>query len=195
MSSMNASRKALIVVDIQNDYFPGGRWTLSHVEEAAGKAALMIETFRESGNLVVHIRHEFPGDDAPFFRPGSEGAQIHPGVLNRPGEHVVLKHHINSFRETDLKEVLDRHGIDEVVVVGNMSHMCVDGITRAAVDFGYRTTVLHDACATLDLEFNGVKVPAAQVHAAFMAALAFGYASVVSTADYLKICGTSCPAT
>ncbi|WP_349570473.1 cysteine hydrolase family protein [Azotobacter salinestris] len=195
MGSMNASRKALIVVDIQNDYFPGGRWTLSHVEEAAGKAALMIDAFRESGDLVVYIRHEFPSDDAPFFRPGSEGAQIHRGVLNRLGEHVVLKHHINSFRETDLKAVLDRHGIDEVVVVGNMSHMCVDGITRAAVDFGYRATVLHDACATLDLEFNGVKVPAAQVHAAFMAALAFGYASVVSTDDYLKTWGTSRPAT
>ncbi|MBJ7545938.1 isochorismatase family protein, partial [Pseudomonas sp. OA3] len=95
------------------------------------------------------------------------------------------KHYINSFRETELKAVLDRHAIDAVVVVGNMSHMCVDGITRAAVDFGYDTTVLHDACATLDLQFNGVKVPAEHVHAAFMAALSFGYAPVISTAEYL----------
>ncbi|MNG42159.1 hypothetical protein D3C84_1318380 [compost metagenome] len=63
--------------------------------------------------------------------------------------------------------------------------MCVDGMTRAAIDFGYKTTVLHDACATLDLAFNGVTVPAAQVHAAFMAALAFGYAPVISTDEYL----------
>jgi nicotinamidase-related amidase len=98
---------------------------------------------------------------------------------------VVLKHYINSFRETELKPILDKHGIDQVVVVGSMSHMCVDGITRAAVDFGYQTTVLHDACATLDLEFDGVKVPAAHVHAAFMAALSFGYAPVISTAEFL----------
>ena len=180
-----SGNKAVIVVDIQNDYFPGGLWTLSKVEAAAAKAAQVIAAFRESGELVVHIRHEFTSPDAPFFRPGSEGAHLHASVINAPGEPVVLKHYINSFRETELKAVLDKHGVDEVVVVGNMSHMCVDGITRAAVDFGYRTTVLHDACATLDLEFDGVKVPAAQVHAAFMAALSFGYAPVISTAEYL----------
>ncbi|MGE8497958.1 MAG: cysteine hydrolase family protein [Pseudomonas sp.] len=180
------SKTALIVVDIQNDYFPGGLWTLSKVEAAAAKAAEVIAAFRASGDLVVHIRHEFTSNDAPFFRPGSEGAKLHPSVINKPEEPVVLKHYINSFRETELKPVLDQHGIDTVVVVGNMSHMCVDGITRAAVDFGYNTTVLHDACATLDLEFNGVKVPAEYVHAAFMAALSFGYAPVISTADYLQ---------
>lgn len=180
------SKTALIVVDIQNDYFPGGLWTLSKVEAAAAKAAQVIAVFRERGDLVVHIRHEFTSADAPFFRPGSEGAQLHPSVINRPDEPVVLKHYINSFRETELKAVLDRNAIEAVVVVGNMSHMCVDGITRAAVDFGYQTTVLHDACATLDLEFNGVKVPAEQVHAAFMAALRFGYAPVISTAEYLQ---------
>lgn len=181
-----SSKTALIVVDIQNDYFPGGLWTLSKVEAAAAKAAQVIAVFRERGDLVVHIRHEFTSADAPFFRPGSEGAQLHPSVINQPEEPVVLKHYINSFRETELKAVLDRHGIKAIVVVGNMSHMCVDGITRAAVDFGYATTVLHDACATLDLEFNGVKVPAEQVHAAFMAALRFGYAPVIPTAEYLQ---------
>ncbi|TWD52768.1 cysteine hydrolase family protein [Pseudomonas sp. SJZ131] len=185
MSSSDSNKKALVVVDIQNDYFPGGRWALTQVEEAAAQAARVIERFRERGDLVVHIRHEFKDANAPFFRPGSEGAQIHQSAKNRQDEPVVLKHYINSFRETELKDILDQHGINEVVVVGNMSHMCVDGMTRAAVDFGYTTTVLHDACATLDMEFNGVKVPAAQVHAAFMAALAFGYAPVISTSEYL----------
>lgn len=185
MSNSNLDKKALVVVDIQNDYFPGGRWALCGVEKAAAQAARVIDRFRERGDLVVHIRHEFKDENAPFFRPHSEGAQIHESVENRADEPVVLKHFINSFRETDLKAILDRHGINEVVVVGNMSHMCVDGMTRAAIDFGYKTTVLHDACATLDLAFNGVTVPAAQVHAAFMAALAFGYAPVISTDEYL----------
>lgn len=179
------SKQAVIVVDIQNDYFPAGLWTLHGADAAADKAARVIAGAREAGDLVVHIRHEFTSQDAPFFRPGSEGARIHPKVQNAPGEPVVLKHFVNSFRETELKEILDRHGVEKLTVVGSMSHMCVDGITRAAADFGYEVTVIHDACATRDLEFNGTTVPAEQVHAAFMAALAFAYAKVVSTDEYL----------
>lgn len=179
------SKQALIVVDIQNDYFPEGKWPLAGVHAAADNAARLIEAFRQAGDLVVHIRHEFTSDSAPFFTPGSEGAKLHPKVLNRPDEPVVLKHFVNSFRETELKSILDSHGIEQLVVVGSMSHMCIDGITRAGTDMGYSVTVIHDACASRDLEFNGLVVPAAQVHAAFMAALAFAYASVVSTEECL----------
>jgi nicotinamidase-related amidase len=180
------AKQALIVVDIQNDYFPQGKWPLVGADAAADNAARLIKAFRDAGDSVVHIRHEFTSEEAPFFTPNSEGAKLHPKVLNRADEPVVLKHFVNSFRETELKSILDEQGIKELVVVGSMSHMCVDGITRAAADFGYAVTVIHDACATRDLEFNGVTVPAAQVHAAFMAALAFAYASVVSTNEFLK---------
>lgn len=179
------SKQALIVVDIQNDYFPQGKWPLSEVEAAADNAAKVIEAFRQAGNPVVFIRHEFGSSDAPFFAPGSEGAQLHPKALNRADEPVVLKHFVNSFRETELQAILDHHGIEQLVVVGSMSHMCIDGTARAAADLGYGVTVIHDACATRDQTFNGVTVPAAQVHAAFMAALAFAYASVVSTDAFL----------
>lgn len=184
------AKRALVVVDIQNDYFPGGKWTLSGVEAAADNAARLIEAARGAGDLVVHIRHEFPTDDAPFFTPGSEGAQIHAKVRNRDGERVVLKNHVNSYRETGLKEVLDQSGVEEVVICGAMSHMCVDAITRASNDFGYKVTVVHDACASRDLEFNGVRVPAAHVHAAFMAALGFAYATMRSTDEYLGATGS-----
>jgi nicotinamidase-related amidase len=180
------AKQALIVVDIQNDYFPQGKWPLVGADAAADNAVRLIKAFRDAGDSVVHIRHEFTSEEAPFFTPNSEGAKLHPKVLNRADEPVVLKHFVNSFRETELKSILDEQDIKELVVVGSMSHMCVDGITRAAADFGYKVTVIHDACATRDLEFNGVTVPAAQVHAAFMAALAFAYASVVSTNDFLS---------
>lgn len=179
------AKQALIVVDIQNDYFPQGKWPLVGSDAAADNAARLIAAFRETGDPVVHIRHEFTSEDAPFFTPGSEGAKLHPKVLNRADEPVVLKHFVNSFRETELKSVLDEHGINDLVVVGSMSHMCVDGITRAAADMGYSVTVIHDACASRDLEFNGLTVPAAHVHAAFMSALGFAYASVVSTEQFL----------
>lgn len=179
------AKQALIVVDIQNDYFPQGKWPLVGADVAADNAARLIGAFREAGDSVLHIRHEFTSADAPFFTPGSDGARLHPKVLNRADEPVVLKHFVNSFRETELKAVLDEKGITDLVVVGSMSHMCIDGITRAAADMGYSVTVVHDACASRDLEFNGLTVPAAQVHAAFMSALGFAYASVVSTEQFL----------
>ena len=179
------SKKALIVIDIQNDYFPGGKWILNGINDAADNAARLLADARKSGDLVIHIRHEFLSEDAPFFTPRSVGAKIHPKVQNLDGEHVVLKHFVNAFRETDLKEVLDRNDIKDLVICGAMSHMCVDAATRAANDFGYNCTVVHDACASRDMEFNGVNVPAEQVHAAFMAALSFGYATSVSTDEYL----------
>ncbi|RWU18173.1 cysteine hydrolase [Pseudomonas alkylphenolica] len=180
------SKHALIVIDIQNDYFPGGKWTLVGAERAADNAARILAATRGKGDLVVHVRHEFESSDAPFFTPGSEGAQIHPKVAPQDNEPVVLKHKVNSFLNTNLKAVLDEHKVEAVTVIGSMSHMCIDGFTRAAADLGYSVTVIHDACASRDLEFNGQTVPAAHVHAAYMASLAFAYAQVVSTADYLK---------
>ncbi|WP_434609260.1 cysteine hydrolase [Pseudomonas sp. D2-30] len=181
------SKQALIVVDIQNDYFPQGKWPLAGAEAAADNTARLIEAFRQAANQVIHIRHEFTSDQAPFFTPGSEGAQLHPKVTNRADEPVVLKHFVNAFRETELQATLEHHGIERLVVAGSMSHMCIDGITRAAADMGYEVTVVHDACASRDLEFNGLVVPAAHVHAAFMSALGFAYAKVVSTEQLLAV--------
>ena len=134
------AKQALIVVDIQNDYFPQGKWPLVGADAAADNAARLIQAFREAGDSVVHIRHEFTSEEAPFFTPNSDSAKLHPKVLNRDNEPVVLKHFVNSFRETELKSILDEQGIKELVVVGSMSHMCVDGITRAA-DSGAESTV------------------------------------------------------
>jgi nicotinamidase-related amidase len=178
-------KRALVLIDLQNDYFPGGKWPMEGIESAAENARKVLAAARAAGDLVVHVRHEFPTADAPFFTPGSDGARIHPKVKTLDGEPVVLKHHVNSFRETDLKTILDRHGVEEVVICGAMSHMCVDAGTRAASDLGYRCVVIHDACATRDQEFDGTVVPAAEVHAAFMAALRFGYAKLVTTEEYL----------
>ena len=178
-------KRALILIDIQNDYFPGGKWPLSGIDAAADRASRVLEAARKAGDLVIHVRHEFPTAEAPFFTPGSDGAKIHPKVAQLGSEAVVLKHQVNAFRDTDLKSILDRNGIDEVVICGAMSHMCVDAGTRAASDLGYKCTVIHDACATRDQEFQGAVVPAKDVHAAFMAALQFGYASLVSTEEYV----------
>lgn len=178
------SSTALIVVDIQNDYFPGGKWPLVGADAAADNAVKVIEAARDAGDMIVFIRHE-SGADAPFFTPGSDGARLHPNVLNLENEPVVLKHFPNSFRETGLQALLEDKGIEDLVIIGSMSHMCIDATTRAAADLGYKVKVIHDACASRDLEFEGSVVPAAHVHAAFMSALGFAYAEVLSTKTYL----------
>lgn len=175
----------LIVIDLQNEYLPTGKLSLSGIEAATDNAAKVLADARAKDIPVFHIRHEFASADAPVFVPGSDGVEIQPAVAPLGDEPVIVKNHINAFRETDLQQQLEAQGVQEVVIVGAMSHMCVDACVRAAVDMGYPTTVLHDACATLDLEFNGVSVPAAHVHAAMMAAFEFGYGTVKSTDEYL----------
>lgn len=179
------SKRAVVVVDLQNEYFPSGKLPLVGIEDAVANAARVIDAARSNGDPVIHVRHEFPTPDAPFFVRGTEGTQIHPAVAPIEGEPVVLKNYPNSFLKTDLKQMLDAKGIEEVVVIGAMSHMCIDATSRAASDLGYKVVLVHDACATMDLEFGGQVVPAAQVHAALMAALAFAYATITTTDAYL----------
>ncbi|WP_312525895.1 cysteine hydrolase family protein [Paracoccus sp. (in: a-proteobacteria)] len=179
------SKRAIVVVDLQNDYFPGGKYELVGIEQAAANAARVIEAARAKGDRVIHIQHIFPSHDAPFFTPDSQGSKINTLVAPGKGETVIVKNFPNSFLKTDLKETLDAAGIDDVVVVGAMSHMCIDATTRAASDFGYKVTVVQDACATRDLEHEGVIVPAASVQAAMMSALGFAYAAITDTKAYV----------
>jgi len=179
------SQRALIIVDLQNDYFPGGDFPLDGIDAATANAAKVLDAARRNGDAVIHVQHHSLAPEATFFVPGTHGVEIHAAVRPAEGEPVVVKNFPNSFRATTLKELLDQKGIEDVVIVGAMSHMCIAATGRAAADFGYRTTVIHDACATRALEFGGTVIPSAQVHAANMAALAFGYAKVIATAEHL----------
>jgi nicotinamidase-related amidase len=172
-----------VIVDIQNDYFPGGRAELVGSEAAAERAAAVLQAFRDRREPVVHLQHVWEGDDAAFFAPGTPGVEIHPLVQPADGEPVVQKAYPNGFRETGLEQRLRSAGVGEIVVCGMMTSMCVDATVRAAVDLGFGCTVVHDACATLDLEFGGETIPAHSVHGAFLAALADGYATVTSSGD------------
>ena len=178
--------KALILVDFQNDYFDGGAFPLVAPLAAATNAQRVLGDFRIKGATVIHVRHHATEAGAPFFVPDTPGAEIHSLVAPVGDELVLTKTNINAFLDTRLKEILDEQKISDVVVVGAMSHMCIDAVARAASDFGFVTSVVHDAVATRDMEFGGRIVRAADVHAAFMSALAFAYAEVVSTEEYLS---------
>ncbi len=179
------SKRAIIIVDLQKDYLASGRFPLVGIDAAITRAAAVLAAARHAKDLVIHVRHESP-EGSPFFVAGTEGADIVPAMAPAEGEAVVVKAHPNAFRETELDALLKAAGIVAVTIVGAMSHMCIDATARAASDLGYEITVVEDACATRDLVFRGETVPAAKVHAAFMAALAYGYADVTTTEDYLK---------
>ena len=175
---------ALLLVDIQNDYFPGGAMELVGMTEASAKAEALLASFRAGKRPVFHVRHLSVEDDADFFIPGTPGAATHERVAPTPGEPVIEKNFPNGFRETNLEGMLKEAGVSELVIAGAMSHMCIDATTRAGCDLGFACTVVADACATADLEFDGRTVPARDVHASFMCALGQAYAEI-TTADRL----------
>lgn len=179
-------KRATIVVDLQNEYLPTGKLPLVGLDSALANAARVIAAARLKGELLIHVRHEEAEPDAPAFAPGTVGVQIIPVVAPLDGEPVIIKNYPNSFRGTQLKELLNAQGITELVVIGAMSHMCIEATGRAAADQGYHVTVAHDACATMNLEFDETEVPAAQVHAVSMASLGFGYATITTTDKHLS---------
>ena len=164
-------KTGLLVIDIQNDYFPGGNKELVRPLEAAKSAYELLQCFREHDLYHVHIQHVATRPDATFFVSGDRGADIHDSVAHFEGEPLVIKHHPNAFRETRLAEMLSAEGIERLVITGMMTHMCVDATARAAVDLGYKIIVAGDACATCDLSFDDTIIPAEHVHKAFLAAL------------------------
>lgn len=172
------TRTALLLVDIQNDYFEGGLWPLHQMDRVARTAATVLAKARETGRKVIHIRHE-GASDAPFFRPGTHGAKIHSSVSPVAGETVVLKHRPNSFHETELLDILRKAGVTRVQIIGAMAQMCIDATARAARDFGFEVEVVEDAVAAKSVVWNGREVSASDVHAAFMASLSGTYATVV----------------
>lgn len=174
---------ALVVIDIQNEYFPGGALTLPHAERAAERAAEAIAAARRAGVHIVHIRHEEPDSDA-WFVPRSRGAETHAAVAPADGELVIVKHLPNSFIETDLAAHLATFGANRVAFCGMMTSMCVDATVRAAADLGLAPVLIDDACAAPDLEHRGRRVPADAVHAAFCGALGDETATLVEVRGF-----------
>jgi nicotinamidase-related amidase len=179
-------KQALLLIDIQNDYFHDGRMELIGMEKAAENAQRVLELFRKNNLPVFHVQHLANREGATFFLPETDGALIHSSVKPQDGESIILKHFPSAFRETSLLEQLQSLGAKELVIGGAMTHMCIDTTVRAAFDLGFSCLLLSDCCATRDLEFKGIVVEASEVQAAFMAALASVFARVITSDDLQK---------
>ncbi|MDX2130231.1 MAG: cysteine hydrolase family protein [Chloroherpetonaceae bacterium] len=185
--SSQVPKKALIIIDIQNDYFEGGSSALVNPLKASENAKRILEWFRSERFPVIHIRHLSANPKSKSFNGQSFGSQIHNNVAPKSdsSERVIIKHFPNSFQETSLRAYLNELKVTDLVIVGMMTHMCVEATVRAAKDFGFQNTVIADACATKDLELNGEKIAAETVHKAFLAAMNGYYAKVTSTDEFL----------
>lgn len=167
------SKTALLIIDIQNFYFEGGSSELVNPLPASLNAQKLLVNFRETKQLVIHVKH---GE--------GKGAEIHSNVTPLADEKVIVKKEVNSFLNTDLLDFLNKNGIKKLILCGMQTNMCLEAATRAAADYGFECTVIHDACAAKNQSFNGKTVLAEDVHIAALATLK-AYAKVISTEEYL----------
>ena len=176
-------KKALLIIDVQNDYFPNGKCQLYKPEVALNAIKDLLKDFRKQDLLVIYIRHE--SINGTFFNPNTDGVQIHNDIKPLDTETVIVKHYPNSFYETNLQNKLVENGVTELVICGMMTHTCIDTTIRAAKDYGYELTLISDGCATKELEWNGDYIPADTVQSIFMASLNQKFANVITSTDYL----------
>jgi len=167
-------KSALLIIDVQNFYFPGGKAALVEPEAAAKNAAKVLDWFRQQKLPVVHVRHN--------FEPGGE---IHEKVVPIKDEKVISKDEVNAFAKTDLLSYLKEQEVKTLVICGMQTHMCVEAATRAARDLGFDCVLISDACATRDLSFGDRVVIARDVHDTTLATLSKTYAQVTDTQSFL----------
>lgn len=178
---------ALLILDVQKDFFPGGKFELEGAEQAAGRGKIILEHFRKKGWPVIHIQHVSTRKGATFFFPGTPGVQLEESNAPISGETVLIKHTVNAFINTGLEEELKRKNIKKLVIYGMMTHMVVDSTVRAAFDLGYKDiVVISDACATKELSFEKTKIPASQVHASFLSGLGYIFAKIKTSTDFVR---------
>jgi nicotinamidase-related amidase len=167
-------KTALLLIDIQDFYFPGGKSALVEPEKAATNAAKLLDYFRNKKMLVIHVRHN-----------AEPGGKINDIVKPLADEKIFSKSTVNCFVGTDLLNFLKTNRTDTLVICGMQTHMCVEAATRAAGDLGFKCILVHDACATKDLTFGKKVIKAEDVHYSVLATLK-SYAKVESTEEFLK---------
>ena len=181
-------KEALLIIDVQNDYFKNGKMELKNSEEALENIKLVLNKFRENNKEIIFIKHISNREGAAFFLPDTDGVNIHTEITPLNNEKIIEKSYPNSFRETELLEYLKIKNIETLVITGMMTQMCIDSTTRAAKDFDYECIVLGDTCATRDFIFEDNLVKAEDVQKSFLTALSYYYAKVMITKEYMETC-------
>ena len=179
------SESALILIDCQNTYREGVM-KLDNVEVALQNVKKLLELAREHGTPVFHIQHD-GGKGSPYDLNSRLGA-IADEVAPVDGEYVIVKSFPNSFIQTSLDEALRKRGIENIILAGFMTHMCVNSTAHGGFNRGYNVTVVAEATATRALcRSNGKQLTAEQVQEVTLAATEDLYAVVIDKVDDLPI--------
>ena len=155
--------KALLVIDLQNDYFPGGKFPLWNTDAVLKNIERAIETANAHGIPVIHIQHiaNSKMGIAPFFNEGTPGAEIHPRILAAaPKAPIVVKEFADSFEKTTLEATLTKLGVTELLICGMMTQNCVTHTAISKAAEKYSVSVLVDCCTTVDEMIHNIALHA-----------------------------------
>ena len=142
-------KQALLLIDFQKDYFPGGRFPLWETERVLENAKRAIARAQAAGVMILHVQH-IAGESAPFFAKETEGAAIHPEILSAaPDAPIITKAFADAFHETELEYTLSAQGIDTILVCGMMTHNCVTHTAISKSAEPYAVSILSDCCTTV----------------------------------------------
>ena len=181
----NLSNTAVVVIDAQREYVDGAL-PLFGVNEALGEIKSLLQRARKLNVPIFHVVHHAP-DGAPVFNPKSEFSDIAEAASPLGDEPVIIKHLPSSFVNTNLKDLLDQTQQKNLVLVGFMTHMCINATARSAMDLGFAPTVIANACATRDLPSpSGSVIQAKTLHESSLAALSDLIAGVVDNHESLQ---------
>lgn len=178
-------RRALIVIDVQNEYISGNfRIEYPPVESSLSNIARAMDAARQAGVPVVAVQHILPAD-APIFAQDSEGARLHPVVADRPYDHLVTKVLPSTFSDAGFDVWLKDNEIDTLTVIGYMTHNCNDSTVREAMHRGYNVEFLPDAAGSLPYRNNSGYASAEELHRVTTIILESAYAAVMSTEQWV----------
>lgn len=151
---------ALIVIDVQNDYFPTGAYPLHDTQAVLERTVQAVRSAQAQGLPVVLVQHVAKGP-SPFFNADTEGVQIHPLLrAAAPDAPVVVKGHADSFLNTTLHATLAALGVDSLWLCGMMTHNCVTHTALSPQAQGYTVRVLEDLCTTVDPMIHAIALSA-----------------------------------
>jgi nicotinamidase-related amidase len=180
-------KRALIVIDVQNEYFEQGAFPISDPprETSLANIGRAMDAAAARGVPVIVVRHGSTDAGAASFAPGSETWQLHPEIERRSRDHLIEKELPGSFTGTPLGDVLDAAEIDTVSITGYMTHMCVDTTARQAAHRGMAVEILNDATGSLSLENSGGSASGEELHRATLVAQGQFFADVLSTDEWV----------
>ncbi|MGE5453802.1 MAG: cysteine hydrolase family protein [Methylocystaceae bacterium] len=177
-------KRALLVIDVQNEYF-SGKLPISYPVGSLDNIKLLMQNAHKRGLPIILVQHTSPQPDANTFVRNSDGWKLHPDILLLPFDCIIEKNLPGSFTDTNLGTCLKEMEVDTVVICGYMSQMCCDTTARQAMHLGYHVEYIADATGTLDIKNYAGQIKAEDLHHAVLITQAMRFSQVMNTGQWI----------